>query len=264
MQLSIDGNNAYAYTGGRAHEANRPCVTFIHGAAHDHSVWSLQSRYFAHHGCNVLALDLPGHGRSAGEAPASIEALADWVSAALEAAGVAQTALVGHSMGSLVALELAARLKERVTALALIGSSVPMGVSDGLLKAAREDTPAAIRMITQWSHAPASLLGGNHSPGLWLPGINSALMRRAKPGVLYRDLLNCRQYERGLDAAATVSCPTLLICGKRDQMTPAKAIQGLRESVRGIDVVAIDGAGHALMVEQPDAVLDALRGLLRK
>jgi pimeloyl-ACP methyl ester carboxylesterase len=166
-------------------------------------------------------------------------------------------------MGSLVALELASRLGENATALALIGSGVPMGVSDGLLNAARDDTPAAIRMITQWSHAPASLLGGNRTPGLWLPGINSALMRRAKPGVLHRDLLNCREYLRGLDAAAAVTCPALLVCGERDLMTPAKATQGLRESLRGLKVVSIAGAGHALMGEQPDAVLDALRSFIR-
>ena len=87
---------------------------FVHGAAHDHSVWAWQSRYFAHHGFNVLAVDLPGHGRSAGEAQSSVEAIADWIAALLDAVGVKRAALVGHSLGSLAVLEAAARYPVRV------------------------------------------------------------------------------------------------------------------------------------------------------
>ncbi len=66
MRLTVDDTEIYAYTGARALNAALPTIMFVHGAAHDHSVWALQSRYFAHHGRNVLAVDLPGHGRSAG------------------------------------------------------------------------------------------------------------------------------------------------------------------------------------------------------
>uniref|UniRef100_UPI0035B10921 alpha/beta fold hydrolase n=1 Tax=Zoogloea sp. TaxID=49181 RepID=UPI0035B10921 len=109
MKLTLAGQGACCYTGGRAFDAARPTVVFIHGAGHDHSVWTLQSRYFASHGWNVLAPDLPGHGQSAGPQLTSIEALADWVLALLAELQIAGATLVGHSMGSLIALEAAAR-----------------------------------------------------------------------------------------------------------------------------------------------------------
>ncbi|HKW82710.1 MAG TPA: alpha/beta fold hydrolase, partial [Burkholderiaceae bacterium] len=99
MELTIDGRKAYAYSGGKAFDAGLPCIVFIHGALNDHSVWTLLARWFAHHGRAVLALDLPGHGRSDGPPLANVEALADWLPALLDAAGVRKAALVGHSMG---------------------------------------------------------------------------------------------------------------------------------------------------------------------
>ena len=133
MKLDVNGREAYAYTGGKPFDAALPCVVFIHGALNDHSVWTLLARWFAHHGYGVLAVDLPGHGRSAGPPLPSVEALADWVLALLDAAGVQQAALVGHSMGSLIALEAAARAPERVTRLVMLGTAYPMKVSDALL-----------------------------------------------------------------------------------------------------------------------------------
>ena len=109
MKLTVQGREAYAYTGGKPFDPALPCVVFIHGAMCDHSVWTLLARWFAHHGHGVLAPDLPGHMRSAGPALASVEAMADWLLALLDEAGVARAALVGHSMGSLVALAAAAR-----------------------------------------------------------------------------------------------------------------------------------------------------------
>ena len=109
MEVQVDGRKVYCYTGGKAFDASLPAVVFIHGAEHDHSVWVLQSRYLAHHGRGVLAVDLPGHGRSAGPALASVEAIADWIPALLDASGAQRAALIGHSMGSLAALDCAAR-----------------------------------------------------------------------------------------------------------------------------------------------------------
>lgn len=263
MEIEVSGNTVYAYTSGKAFKPEQATVVFIHGAAHDHSVWSLQSRWLACHGWNVLALDLPGHGRSTGSALTSIEALADWTLACLDQAGISQATLVGHSMGSLIALETAGRAPQRVDHLALIGCAFPMAVSENLLDAARDNTPLAIDMITGWSHAPASQLSGGALPGMWLPGINRALMNRAAAGVLHQDLLNCQRYARGLDAAAKLNCPTLLIIGERDLMTPRKAVQGLKEKIKNVREASIAGAGHAMMSERSDAVLDALRDFLR-
>src|SRR5438046_267383 len=112
-----------------------PTVVFVHGAAHDHSVWALQSRYFAHHRRNVLAVDLPGHGRSGGEPLGSVEAIAEWLAALLDATSIEDAAMVGHSLGALAVLEMTARHPERVKRIALLGPSVQMPVSIALLDA---------------------------------------------------------------------------------------------------------------------------------
>jgi pimeloyl-ACP methyl ester carboxylesterase len=258
---------AYAYTGGRAFDAALPAIVFIHGAQHDHSVWVGQSRWFAEHGHGVLAVDLPGHGRTAGPALDSVEAMADWLLALLDAAGVQSALLAGHSMGSLIALEAAARAPGRVRALALLGTAWPMKVSDALLAAARDDEARAIDMVNVWSHG--SLLGqgaATPAPGFSASGVNRRLMQRMAArnphGLLVTDFKACNAYARGVEAALGVRCPTLFVLGRRDAMTPPRAAQALIEALKHAEaahVVHVD-AGHAMMAEQPVAVLEALAG----
>jgi pimeloyl-ACP methyl ester carboxylesterase len=262
MQVVVDGSSVYAYTGARAFDPALPAVVFVHGAACDHSVWALQSRYIAHHGRNVLAIDLPGHGRSGGKALPSVQAIADWIVALLDAVRVARAALVGHSLGSLAALDAASRHPERASKLALLGTAVPMVVTDELLAAARANDHVAYELITGWSFAPAHLLGGNQQPGMWMAGNALRLMERSRPGVLYADLLACHEYTGGLVAAAAVRCPTLVILGQRDLMAPAKGARELIAAVADKRVVTMPDCGHSLMTEAPDAVLDALRAFL--
>ena len=262
MQLDIHGHAAWAYTGGKTFDPSLPVVVFIHGAEHDHSVWALQSRYLAHHGRAVLALDLPGHGRSAGEALPSIEALADWVIALLDAAGVSTATLVGHSMGSLIALECAARHPQRITRLVLVGTALPMRVADELLTATRDDEPSAQQMVNLWSHSALAHYPGNPGPGFWVPGVNRRLMQRQKPGVMHADFTACNAYTNGLAACGRVVAPVLLVLGKRDVMTPPRATRDMVAAFQNSRVVQIEGAGHAIMAEKPDELLEALRNFI--
>jgi pimeloyl-ACP methyl ester carboxylesterase len=259
MKLTVNGKTAFAYTGTREFNAALPTVVFIHGAANDHSVWALQSRYFAWHGWNVLAVDLPGHGQSEGPLCLSIEALADWNAAFLDAAQVKSAVVIGHSMGSLTTLELAARRPDLVAKLALVGSAVPMAVGDVLLDAALNDEEKARRMIVDWSYAPNSHLGNNHKvPGTWLPGNSLALMRRMAKGVLHNDLAACKAYVNGLVAAASVQCPALVLMGERDMMTAPKATQGVIAALKLVRTETIPDAGHNMFSEAPDVTLAAL------
>ena len=227
MQLNVDGEDIYAYTGSRAFIAAQPSLLFVHGAAHDHSVWALQSRYFAHHGYNVLAVDLPGHGRSTGAPLSSVEAIAQWLPRVLDAAGATAATLIGHSMGALVVLDCAARCPDRVGRIALLGPAVPMPVSDVLLTAAKADDHVAFELINGWSHSAGKQLGGNQAPGMWMTGAAMRLMERSRPGALYADLNACRGYVDGLRAAAQVRCPALVILGARDIMAPPKGAQAM-------------------------------------
>ena len=262
MRLVVAGNDVYAYTGARPLDGALPTVVFVHGAGNDHSVWALQSRYFAHHGWNVLAVDLPGHGRSGGDALPSVEAIADWIPAVLDATNIDNAALVGHSLGSLAALESAARRADRVTRIALVGPAAPMPVSEALLDAAQRNDHSAFELITGWSYSAGKKLGGNQVPGVWLTGSALRLLERTRPGVLHADLLACHAHATGVDSAAKVRCPSLVILGARDIMAPPKNAQALIAALPGARVVTLPDCGHALMAEQPDAVLDALRAFL--
>jgi pimeloyl-ACP methyl ester carboxylesterase len=265
MMLDVNGTPAYAYTGGNAFDPSRPTAVFIHGAQHDHSVWALQSRYFAHHGLSVLAVDLPGHGRSAGPALRSIGALADWIVALLDAADVREAMLIGHSMGSLIALDTAARFPSRVTKLALLATAFPMTVSDTLLDAARDREADAIEMVNEWSHSSIAAKPSCPSPGFWLHGANQRLMERvAERGeaqLFHTDFSACNAYRDGVERAAALQCPVQVVAGRRDAMTPPRAahalIGAMKQAGVTVDTIMLD-AGHALMSEQPDATLAAL------
>jgi pimeloyl-ACP methyl ester carboxylesterase len=264
MELEVEGQGVYAYTGTRAFSATKPTVLFVHGAAQDHGVFALQSRYFAWHGRNAVAVDLPAHGRSGGDALPSVEALADWLHGVLGALGVEQADVVGHSMGALAALECAARHPERVRRLALLGPSAPMPVSEDLLDAARRNDHVAYELINGWSFAAGSQLGGNRQPGVWMLGNAMRLMERTRPGVLHTDLVACNDYANGNAAAARVRCPTLVLIGARDIMAPPRNAQALIAALADVRTLTLPETGHSLMAERPDEVLDALREFLSK
>lgn len=258
MRFTVDGKEVFAYAAAHAIDPAQPSVVFLHGAGLDHSGFGLQSRYFGYHGRNVLALDLPGHGRSEGPPLASVEAMANWLVRVLDGAGLAKAALVGHSMGALMALECAARHPERVERIALIGVAYPMKVTEAFLEAARTNEQAAYDMDTIWGHAAQVPLGGNPNPGMWMYGDNLARLERLAPGVLYNDLKACNDYAAGLDSAARVKCPALFLLGRKDVMTPPKTAASLAQAIAGSRTVQVSPSGHSLMAEAPDTVLDAL------
>lgn len=257
MFITVNQKPAYAYTGSRDLDPAQQTIVFVHGAALDHTVWLLQSRYFAHHGRNVLAVDLPGHGQSRGPVLPTIEAMADWIFAVLDALAIHEAILVGHSMGSLVTLEAAARHPGRTRRLALLGSAVPMAVADPLLNAARENRHAGFDMINLWGHSPAAQIGGNENPGMWMTGASLRILERAGRDVLFNDLNACREYGHGFHSAAKVTCPALLIAGRSDVMTPISVARDLAESLPDCRLRVLD-CGHLMMNEKPNEVLDEL------
>lgn len=169
-------------------------------------------------------------------------------------------------MGSLVALHAAAQRPERTSRLVLVGSVAPMPVAAPLLDAARNDPACAHAMINQWSYTFASQLGASAQPGISLTGLNRRLMERQRADALAIDLAACAAYQGGLDAAAGVRCPTLLLCGERDQMTPRRAVKPLQDALvnamGGARMMIIPRAGHAMMAEAPDAVAESIRSFL--
>jgi pimeloyl-ACP methyl ester carboxylesterase len=259
MQLSVNGVDTFVATGGRLFDPSLPAVVMLHGAGFDHSTWALHSRWFAHHGFSVLAPDLPGHGRSSGKPLPTIAGMADWTAALLDAAGAPKARLVGHSMGSLIALEMSARHPAKVAGLSLIGTAAAMTVGPDLLKTAEANDPAAIDMVSIWGLGFAAELGGSLAPGLWMHSGAQRVLQQCRPGVLFSDLSACNSYQNALAAAAQVAVPTTIILGERDMMTPAKAGKALAAAVPNARTVVLSGAGHMMMCERPDELLAALK-----
>lgn len=262
MKLSVNGSEAYCYTGGRAPDPAKPAVVLLHGAGMDHTVWTLVARHFIRHGRCVIAPDLPGHGRSGGEPLATLEQMADWVIALLDALGIDKAALCGHSLGSLVALDAAARHPQRARALAMVGTTAPMPVSRAILEDSAANRHSAYDMLTQWGYSKAHQFGGNTNPGIWMIGATLRLFERSRPGVLNADMNACNGYTAGVERASRVQCPVLLVLGAEDRLTPVRSTRALQGAFARADVRVLPGAGHTLMVEAPNALLDALRTVL--
>ncbi len=265
MYITVNDHSTYCYTGGITFDAAKPSIVLIHGVLNDHSVWILQSRYLAHHGFNVLAIDLPGHGKSAGNCPKSVEEAAAFVIALLDAAKIDKAALVGHSWGSLIALHSASMLPQRVTHLAMVATAFPMKVSPALLDTALNSPMKAIDMVNTFSHSTLAPPPSSLGPGTWLYGGSKALMRRVlqsnpRENVFHLGFSACNDYLQGFEALAqwnNAQAATLFIVGKYDQMTTPKAAQALISAAPLAKVVTLD-ASHQIMSEAPDATLAAL------
>lgn len=259
MKLRINEEQVYLYTNNKDIDPTKPSVMFIHGAGFDHSVWTLFARHFSRHNWNVLAIDLPGHGRSSGETLTSIEAMANWIIDVLDHLSIENVSLVGHSMGSLITLETAARLQIRATKVVLIGSIAPMPVSDPILDATANKPGAAHAMLTSFGFSKQNLMGGNPNPGMWMV---SDSMRRYEDEIqaaLDLDMRACNAYRNGLEAAKEITAESLMIHGDADRLTPLRATKTLQTTLNNARISIVPGAGHSLMVEDPNHVLDQLK-----
>lgn len=258
MIVNVDGLDAHAATGGNKLADEGPVVILIHGAGMDATVWSLQTRYLAYRGFRVVAVDLPGHGRSAGEPLASIRDQADWMERFCEAAGFESVNLVGHSMGTFIAMEVAARNPDLVTSLVLMGTSDAMGVHPELLDYAENDLPAAAALMAAWGHAKSAHAGQNPTPGLSMTSGTRAMVERSRPGVLATDFKACAAYAEALTTASKVTCPATVLVGHDDKMTPRKAAMKVVEALAEPTVIDLPGVGHQMMNEEPRVVRQAI------
>ena len=262
MELTVDNKKVYAATGGRDFDPTLPGVIFIHGSGMDHTVWQLQTRYFAWHGRAVLAVDLPGHGRSDGPALTSIAGMADWTGAVIEAAGLKSAGVVGHSIGTFIAIEAAVRFPKLVSAIGLCATAASMPVHPNLLGAAQKGDHVAMDMVTSWGFDRRAHLGGHKAPGYWMLGGGLRVLEQDKTAVLGVDLAAANDYGDALEAAAKVKCPTMFVLGEKDRMTSVKAAGPLIDVISDGQVEIIPDCGHMMMVEMPDQTLDALRRVL--
>lgn len=246
--LTLGDYQVSGATGGRDLGSEGPIVVLVHGAGMDRTAWSLQTRWLAHHGCPALAVDLPGHGASTHDELDSIDAYAAWLAGLVQALD-RPVHVVGHSMGSFIALECAA--KTQLASITLIGTAAAMPVHPALLDAAEANDPLAAQLMAGWGFAAATRTGPHPSPGNSMVGANLALVAQTKNGVLFKDLSACANYDAALATAADLTLPITFLLGSADKMTPVRGAQPLIDVVANATVDIVPGVGHMVMIEAP-------------
>lgn len=246
----------------------RPTLVFVHGAQSSGATWlsvikHLQPLLPEMH---LIALDLPGHGSNNESLVGSIEALADWLNEWLKHKVSTPLHLAGHSMGSLVVLELASRWPGRFASVSLLGTASPMGVNDALLSQARDNPEQAIELVAKYSFAPDN--AQRPDPDALTPGstlIESSLraMHEQSHLCIANDLVACNRYQGSVAAAEKLDCPVLVLCGALDKMTSPKSATALASTMTNAQLCSLDNVGHAMMAEAPERVASSLADFLR-
>ena len=258
MEFTLDGKTVRYANGGRAHDPALPGVVMVHGSGMNRTVFQLQTRYLAHHGYRVAAVDLPGHGGSEGPPLGTIPEMGAWVADVIDALEMGPAHVIGHSMGTFIGIEAAAQRPETVASLVLVGTAAAMPVHPELLDAAANDVPHASNLMSSWSFGAPAHIGRHATPGIWNIGSARALLDTSRPESLGVDMAACNAYTTSLEAAAAVTCPVTYILGAMDKLTPTKRAVDLIEATSGASVVTLPGVGHMLMSEAPDATRTAM------
>ena len=254
--------NIYSFSGPEGLKSTENPILFIHGTGMDHTVWTLPTRHFLRKKRNVLSIDLPGHGNSEGPALNSINEISLRLVKYIDKLGIKNFSIVGHSMGSLIALEAAALVKERCNNLVMVGTAFPMQVSEALLNYAKHNDPMAIDILTFYGYSYQSRIGRNTNPGIWMTESTKKLLLRSKENVIYKDLLACSHYLEGISSAKKVKGKVMFILGENDFLTPPQKAEDLISSFKKPLIKRVENSGHTLLVEQPNQVLDYLIEIL--
>lgn len=232
---------------------NPPAVILIHGAGGNHLSWHPDLRRMTHY--RTLALDLPGHGQSAGYGEQTIEGYTRSIERWLDGLNIPRAIIIGHSMGGAIALDYALRFPGRTVALGLFSTGARLPVNPAILD--NSSNPAtltsAIEKIIQWSFSaetPQQIIK-----------LTAERMADIRYSVLYNDLLACQSFDR-LNTLSRVSSPTLILCGDQDKMTPLRFSQLLASKIPKNEIAIIPGAGHMIMLEKPREVWGALVNFL--
>jgi pimeloyl-ACP methyl ester carboxylesterase len=230
-------------------------VILIHGAGGSHLSWPPQIRRLADE--NIYAPDLPGHGKSEGAGRQSIDDYADDVFAFMQELKIRAAVIVGISMGSAIALNLALKYPGQVLGLGLLGSSSKLRVLPNLLEALGNPNTFeyAVNMVNE--NCFSSETSQN------LIELSKRSMLEIRPPVLLGDFLACNEFDitGQLDK---INVPAFIICGAEDKMSPVKFSESLRDGIANSQLHVLDHAGHMVMLEQPDAVADLLKQFIDK
>lgn len=261
MQIKINNDNINIRTGGYQINNDNPYLLLIHGAGMDASVWQMQTRYLANKGINILAVDMPGHGLSEGNSLTSISEMSEWVIHLIDELKIKSTSIAGHSMGSLVAIDICKNHSNRINSISLLGTASLMPVHPDLIDAAKNNLSMAANLITDWSFGTKQHLGNHPLPGYWMIDSSIQLITQSKERVLAKDLIACNEYKDALTVAGNIDKKVTIISGREDKMTPVKKAKELHNVINDSNLIIIENVGHMMMIENPAKVTKVLNSL---
>jgi pimeloyl-ACP methyl ester carboxylesterase len=249
----IDGRRIACWVNNGSFLPDRRTLVFIHGSGADHTNW-IQQYTPLKHAFNIAAIDLPGHGRSEGPGEQAVAAYVEWVRKTLDGLGIVNPILIGHSLGAAICLSLVIRYGAAAAAVVPVGGGVKMPVNPMILEGIQQDPAAVIGLAAKFSVAKQNR---ERFSGLLMESLSLV-----DPGIIHGDFCACN----GMDiteAVAGIRIPTLVICGVEDKMTPPALSQFLRDRIPGAGLALIEGAGHFVMLENPEAFNEALTAFVK-
>ncbi len=241
-----------------AHQPDNPLpppIILIHGAGGTHLHYPPELRRLNDR--RIYAPDLPGHGKSEGLGRQTVPDYAQTLQEFMDALDLPAALIIGHSMGSAIALQLALDAPDRVLALVLLGSGSRLRVAPSILEnTANEATfPLAVKMITEWAY-------GSQTPAQ-IKELSAQRMRETRPAVLHGDFSACDNFDIS-ESLPQIRQPTQIICGAEDKLTPPKYAKYLHENLPNAQLTIIPEAGHMVMLEKPHLVAKNVEEFIRK
>ena len=239
-------------------DKSKPTILLMHGSGLTHIVWSLHEQFYASHGFNVLAVDLPGHGDSEGPSLSSIQEISDWVKDLANELNLKKINFIGHSQGCLVGIDFASRYPELIERLVLVAGSYKLPVNQDLLDLAEAGDEKALLLMMKWGYEGSkAFIGGNPVKKI----INSTREIRE---ILYVDLRACNNYKSGKDSLEKINCSTLCIFGDLDKMVPLEVGNKMAEKIKNSKVKVITNCGHMIIFERAFEMRKSVIEFLKK
>ncbi len=248
----IDGTGINCWVNTQCFNDKKRSLLFIHGAGVDHTIWINQYEPMKD-GYNIAAVDLPGHGRSEGKGEVDVFLYTAWVRKIIDRLGMNKPVVIGHSLGAAIGLVFAVKYGGALSAVVSVGGGVRMPVNEMILAGLKTDPAAVMGLV-------AKLCVSKKSRGS-LSDAMSGVFARMKPDILHGDFLACDHLDVTHEITR-ITAPTLVICGADDKMTPPAMSHFLADNIEGAKLALIAGAGHMVMLEEPEAFNEVLEAFL--
>ena len=248
----------FVSTGGMDFDKEKPSILLMHGSGLTHIVWSLHEQFYTTQGYNVLSVDLPGHGNSEGPSLKSIEEISDWIKSLMNVLDIKKLIIIGHSQGSLVGIDFAARYPNLINGLVLVAGSYKMPVNQDLINYAEAGDEKAVLLMMKWGYEGSkAFIGGNPVKKI----INSSREIRE---VLAVDLNACNNYKGGKESLEKINCSTLCIFGDLDKMVPLEVGNKMSSMIKNAEKKVINNCGHMIIFEKAFEMRQIVKEFLNK